>query len=211
MTSTLPPVGKFSVIAPDVIIVGDKKLIVSKLPSNALLKVHKLIVNLFSITTTYKNTIFDSHIRLIHSLNEMYPAEPTTDDIELFRGHIVKFVGVWFDATKYERSYSFLPSLKAMTGSQSSNSGSVLATVTQESSDVAAQVVQISDSGNLSLTKKCEPVASCPTVDNQALDALRLRVDALRQRLSDCAANSHNVSVEQCFPAQILALDDTPP
>jgi hypothetical protein len=188
--------GTFAVIAPDVIIVGDKKLTVSRLPPNALLKVHKIIVKMFA-TVTYQNTVFQSHIRLMHSLNEMYPADPTTDDIELFRGHIVKFVGVWYESTKHTRNYPNFASLKAMTGAQSGNSRTVKPTIEQESSDVAGQIVQISDSGNLSLTKKCEPAAAGGP-DADALLDLKMRVAALKTKLAECKEQGDYI--ESCDP-----------
>lgn len=204
--------GNFAVIAPDVIIVGTKQLTVSKLPPNALLKVHKIIVKMFPLAT-YHNTVFHSHLNLIRSLNEMYPADPTTEDIELFRGHIVKFVGVWYESTKHLRSYSDFASLKAMTGAQSGNSSVVKPTIAQESSDVAGQIVQISDSGNLSLTKKCEPAAAGGD-DATKLAALQSRVQALRERLVDCQklrddgdANPANCNVKEDASELTVALN----
>jgi hypothetical protein len=186
--SVFPP--KFYVIAPDVVVVGEKKLTVSRLPPNALLKVHKIIVNVFQ-PITYNNTVFQSHVRLIHSLNDMYPSDPTAEDIELFRGHIVKFVGVWYEATKHERSYANLNSLKAMTGASAGNSTTVKPTVVQESSDASGQVVQISDNGNLSLTKKCDPAAS-GVPDATALAKLQERVANLKAKLAACKDTQTN-------------------
>jgi hypothetical protein len=171
--------GDFSVIAPDVIVVGDRKLTISLLPAKALLKVHKIIVKMIP-AVQYDNPVFQSHIRVIHSLNEIYPAEPTVEDIELFRSHIVKFVGVWYESTKNIRNYANLASLTAMTDS-SSNSGTVRPEISQ--AGTADKFVKISDNGNLSLLDNCE---SADPDAAKNLDQLKQRVKILKEKLAQC-------------------------
>jgi hypothetical protein len=178
--------GQFAVISPDVLLVGNKKLTLSLLPAKALLKVHRNILYYFPFTVNYENTAFHGHLRLLHSLNDMYPGEPTVEDIELFRGHIIKFVGVWHSSTEHLRNYGNLNSLKAMANSKNSvNAKKVQATIDVESSEANKQLVQISDSGNLVLVKK-DVVPATNTTDADALAALKLRVTALKDRLNLC-------------------------
>jgi len=211
---------KFKVISPEVVIVGKNQIVLSKVRAPVLLKLHKIIIAKFKRDVPYPHAGFKNHVKLLHSLNDMYPSDPTTEDIELFRVHIVKFVGVWFEATRKTRLKNLPQSVQTMKGNET---GAIQATIEVENA-TDTQYVKISKDGNLSLekdskdgnlsleAKKPEPTVAAD--DNKDLADLKAKIEALKTRINECKVaggengepSTFNTGDTNCNPEKILNL-----
>lgn len=171
----------FAVISPDVILVKDRKITISRIPPKSLLKVHKIIIANFKPGEKYDHSDFQTHITRLHSLNDMYAYGPDVEDVELFRSHITNFIRVWYNVTKnQDLAKSFkLKSVTAMEKHIKPDISKVYATLPVESQ--VDQTVQISNFGNLSLQSRCNREE-----DAASLKALKDRVEHLKKSLADC-------------------------